>query len=230
MKKEVKYTNEPMGELKIVKDFLPASEKLILKKPQSIGIFGGTFNPVHNGHLLIAEDVREKLNLDKVLFIPAENPPHKKVHNLADSCHRLEMIKLAIKGNPYFSVSDIEIKRGGVSYSIETIKALKEIYQKGTMFFFIMGADSILEFMEWKEWKSLLGLCNFVVAPRRGYEVGAGSKPALNKNVLFLQTRMFDISSTEIREKIRNGEPIGYFVPDAVAKYIKEHKLYGKHL
>lgn len=192
----------------------------------SVGIFGGTFNPIHNGHLLIAEDVREKLNLDKVLFIPAENPPHKKVNNLADSCHRLEMVKLAIKGNPYFSVSDIEIKRGGVSYSIETIKTLKEVYQKGTKFFFIMGADSILEFMEWKEWESLLGLCNFVVVPRPGYECDE----SLFKNVVFLQAKMFDISSTEIRKKIEANQSIRYLVPDVVAKYIEGHKLYGKHL
>lgn len=200
------------------------------KETQSIGIFGGTFNPIHNGHLLTAEDVREKLNLDRVLFIPAANPPHKKNNDLADACYRLEMVELAIRNNPCFSASDIEIKRGGVSYSIETIKTLKEIYQEGTRFFFIMGADSILEFMEWKEWESLLKLCNFVVAPRRGYEVGAGFKPALIKNVVFLKTKMFDISSTEIREKIRNGESIRYFVPDVIAEYVKEHKLYGKHL
>ncbi|MFH1288486.1 MAG: nicotinate-nucleotide adenylyltransferase [bacterium] len=197
------------------------------KKIRLIGIFGGTFNPIHNGHLLIAEDVRERLNLDKVLFIPAANPPHKKNNDLAEACHRLEMVKLAIRDNPCFSVSDIEIKRGGMSYSIETIKTLKEIYQKGTELFFIMGADSILEFMAWKEWESLLGLCNFVVAPRPGYEIAeAGSKPVLTENVVFLKTRMFDTSSTEIRKKIKNKEPIECFVPDAAVKYIRKHKLY----
>ncbi|MEW6089094.1 MAG: nicotinate-nucleotide adenylyltransferase [bacterium] len=212
---------------------------------QLIGVFGGTFNPVHNGHLLIAEEARKRLKLDKVVFIPSSYPPHKKVSGLVSGCHRLNMVRLAIKDNPFFDSSDIEVKRGGKSYSIETIKQLKKSFKEGAEFYFIMGADSILEFMEWKEWKELLELCNFVVTPRPGYElVGAGSKPALTllKNkirkilhnnaladkIIFLETGEFDISSTEIREKIKNGESVNYFVPKRVFEYIYENGLYQK--
>ncbi|MDD5772862.1 MAG: nicotinate-nucleotide adenylyltransferase [bacterium] len=201
-----------------------------------IGIFGGTFNPIHNGHLLIAEEARVSLKLDKVIFIPSANPPHKEVSDLVSGRHRLKMAGAAIKNNPFFSVSDIELKRGGRSYSIETIKTLKEIYRKGTKFFFIMGADSILEFMTWKNWEDLLKLCNFAVYPRPGYKINLDVlksrmkkkllAKSLVKNIIFFQTRVFDVSSTEVREKIKKGESVKYLVPEGVIGYINKSKLY----
>ena len=205
-------------------------------KTDFIGVYGGTFNPIHNGHLLIAEELRICMKLDKVIFIPTANPPHKKITKLIVGSHRLKMIYSAIKNNPFFLASDIELIRGGRSYSIETIKALKEIYSKGAKFFFIMGADSILEFMTWKNWEDLLKLCNFVVSPRPGYEIDLNvikSKmrrklrdKSLVKNIIYFETRVFDVSSTEVRKKIKKSESVKYYIPDEVIKYIKKHKLY----
>lgn len=206
------------------------------KKIQSIGVFGGTFNPIHNGHLLIAEEARTRLKLDKVIFIPSANPPHKEMSGLVEGRHRLKMIGSAIKNNPFFMASDIELKRGGRSYSIETIKTLKEKYSKGTKVFFIMGADSILEFMTWKNWEDLLKLCNLVVSPRPGYKVNLNATKSkmqrklcdksLVKNIYFIETSAFDISSTEVRKSIKKGGSVKYFIPEGVIEYINKNKLY----
>lgn len=207
---------------------------------QLIGVFGGTFNPIHNAHLLIAEEARVRLKLNKIIFIPSSNPPHKKVSKLIGGHHRLNMVKLAIKDNPFFTSSDIEIRRGGKSYSIETIRQLKKNYE-GAELFFIIGADSILDFTAWKDWDALLELCNFAVFSRPGYEF-VGSDFTLIKNkmrgvlrdkslinkIIYFKTNVFDVSSTDIRGKIRKNESVKYLVPDEVIKYIKKHKLYEK--
>ncbi len=135
---------------------------------QKLGILGGTFNPIHYGHLAAAEEVRDRLKLDRILFIPSYLPPHKLEENVPSAVQRMEMVRLATEGNPSFEPSDIEIKRGGRSYTIDTIEALRQAYP-GTELYFITGLDSFLEIQTWHEWERLLTLCCFVVLSRPGY-------------------------------------------------------------
>src|SRR5512136_1779471 len=129
---------------------------------------GGTFNPIHLGHLAAAEEVRDRLRLEKVIFIPSFLPPHKQEEDVPSALQRQEMVRLAIKGNAYFTVSDIEIRRGGKSYTIDTIDALLQSHT-GAELFFITGIDSFLEIRTWKDWERLLTRCSFVVLSRQGY-------------------------------------------------------------
>lgn len=217
---------------------------------QRIGILGGTFNPVHNGHLTVAEEVRNRLKLDLVLFIPSFLPPHKAEGEMPSAEQRQEMVRLAITGHPHFRLSDIEVRRGGRSYTIDTIEELRAIYP-GAELFFITGIDSFLELRTWKDWKKLLTLCSFAVLSRRGGrfrdagkagildvlpgdleqldagacdQVTAGAGPV---RVHFLRIPCVDISSTDIRSRIRSGRSIKYLLPDAVEHYIIDHRLYA---
>ena len=135
---------------------------------QRLGILGGTFNPIHLGHLAAAEEVRDRLKLEKVIFIPSFLPPHKIEEDMPSAVQRQEMVRLAIKGNPHFTVSDMEIRRGGRSYTIDTIEALRQAHI-GADLYFITGLDSFLEIGTWKEWQRLMALCSFVVLSREGY-------------------------------------------------------------
>ncbi|MBS1128005.1 MAG: nadD, partial [Nitrospirae bacterium] len=134
---------------------------------QRLGILGGTFNPIHLGHLAAAEEVRDRLKFEKVMFIPSFLPPHKSEEDMPSAVQRQEMVRLAIKGNPHFTVSDMEIKRGGRSYTIDTIEALRQAHT-GPDLYFITGLDSFLEIRTWKEWQRLMELCSFVVLSREG--------------------------------------------------------------
>ena len=216
---------------------------------RKIGILGGTFNPIHYGHLAAAEEVRDRLKLDRVLFIPSFQPPHKREHDVPAASHRMEMVRRAIAGNPSFETSDIEIKRGGRSYTIDTIEALHEIYPDAEHFF-ITGLDSFLDIQTWDRWERLLALCTFVVLSRPGYRFGdlvkiGFMRPAeglvmkLDRGELahaafqsgafhlFLDLiPLYDISSTDIRTRVREGRSIKYLLPEAVETYIIKHKLY----
>jgi len=141
-----------------------------MKKLIKIGLMGGTFNPIHIGHLVMAEEIRKGFGLDKVLFIPTGNPPHKLIEGQVSSKDRYIMTLLATASNEYFEVSDIETKRIGTSYTVDTIKELKEIYQMAE-FYFITGADAILEIETWKNTKELLDSCKFIAATRPGYNM-----------------------------------------------------------
>lgn len=188
-----------------------------------IGILGGTFNPIHNGHLIIAEQVRIKFGLSKVLFIPCNIPYHKKSIGLASAKHRLAMVKLAIKDNPYFEASDIEIKRGGLTYSIDTIRYLKNTYPAGTQFYFIIGVDSLPELPLWREIKTLAKLCRFVAIDRPGF---IRPKLKLSARISYLSYPLIDISSSRIRHSIKQRQSVKYLVPGSVQQYINKHKLY----
>ncbi len=185
-----------------------------------IGILGGTFNPVHTGHLILAEEVREKLGLDKVVFVPTFLAPHKDNSGLAEASDRFRMIELAIKGNPYFAVSDIEIKRKGRSYTIDTVKEFKKLYGRDELYF-ITGSDLLTYLGEWKDLDEIIKIVKFVVATRPGYP--------LEKIPSYIQTiaiRAVDISAFEIRQAVRENRSFRYLVPESVFGYIKKAGLY----
>jgi nicotinate-nucleotide adenylyltransferase len=188
-----------------------------------LGIFGGTFNPVHNGHLIAAEEVREKMELDRILFIPVAIPPHKVEKDLAQASHRFNMLRLATYGNPHFSVSDIEIQRGGKSYSIDTIAELRKRYREAE-FFFILGIDAARDIFTWKDADKFLKLCNLVVVKRPGFLL-RGLKNKI-PSMQMVSTTPVGISSSNIKKRLREGKPIRYLVPEKVEGYIKRHRLY----
>lgn len=199
-----------------------------------IGIMGGTFNPIHLGHLIIAQILSEKNRIDKVLFIPCALPPHKTDKELIDKKHRLAMVELAIKSNPRFEASDIETKKEVKSYSIDTLKELKKIYKDGEFYFFI-GEDGLADMHTWKNIKELVTLCQFVIAkrfyqPRINYLEAQkkffDEKTIANFKENIIETNLIDISSSEIRKKISKNKSIKYLVLEAVEQYIRENKLY----
>ncbi|TVM00658.1 MAG: nicotinic acid mononucleotide adenylyltransferase [Candidatus Brocadia sp. WS118] len=212
----------------------------------NIGVFGGSFNPVHIGHLIVAEEVYQQRRLSKVIFIPTGISPHKEERDLLDSFHRYQMVKYAIKDNEHFETSDLEIKRTGKSYTIDTIRALKEMYGKNHNLFLIMGTDMISEISTWKDINLLSGMCQFAVVNRfpiatngshsqfsftngnlRGIEVLSREKKAEIEQ-LKVTIPHIGISSTEIRERLQSGRSIRYLVPHCVEEYIKTHKVYVK--
>ena len=216
---------------------------------QRIGILGGTFNPIHLGHLAAAEEVRDRLKLDIVLFIPAFLPPHKSESGMPSAAQRQEMVILAVKGNPHFQVSDIEIRRGGRSYTIDTIEELRRSYP-GAELVFITGLDTFLDIRTWKEWERLLTICAFAVLSRQGFrfrdlapfgflQVPSGDLERLDAGettgiaagrgavrIALERIPLYDISSTDIRSRVRSGRSVKYHLPEAVEGYIIEHKLY----
>lgn len=185
-----------------------------------IGILGGTFNPIHIGHLILAEETREKLKLDKVIFVPAYLPPHKDNSVIAQAVVRLAMVRLAIRANKYFLASDIEIKRSGRSYTIDTLVEFKKEYPKDELYF-IIGSDLLTYLDEWKELLEIIKMVKFIVATRPGYP--------LEKIPSYISTvaiRAVDISGFEIRRAIREDKSFRYLVPEVVFNYINRNKLY----
>ena len=201
-----------------------------------IGILGGTFDPIHLGHLIIAENVREQLDLNKVIFIPAAIPPHKTSREIIHQKHRLNMVLLATEKNPFFEVSDLEIRKGGISYSVETLKIIQARIKVPSEYFFIIGSDSLSELYSWKDIDQLAAMCNFVVVARPGFELRKIEEMDLHlsketeNRVLscLIETNPIGISSTDIRERVKKGQSIKYLVLPAVEKYIYEHNLYKK--
>jgi len=185
-----------------------------------IGILGGTFNPVHIGHLILAEEAREKLGLDKIVFIPTALPPHKDSLNIALADKRLKMLKLAIKGNKHFTVSDIEIKRKGRSYTIDTLKELKQKYSRDELYF-IIGSDLLKYLNEWKDLNEIIKMVKFVVATRPGFPL-----EQIPNYIKTLAIRAVDVSGFSVRECIQENKPFRYLVPEAVFNYINKNKLY----
>jgi nicotinate-nucleotide adenylyltransferase len=217
---------------------------------QKIGILGGTFNPIHYGHLAAAEEVRDRLKLDRVLFVPSCVPPHKQEEEMPSAVQRLEMVRLATFGNASFKTSDIEIKRGGRSYTIDTIEALRQAYP-GSELYFITGLDSFLDIQTWNQWEKLLSLCCFVVLSRPGYrfvdlarmdflknsandlaklDQGALARAKIRSGAFSICLEMiplYDISSTDIRMRVKSSASIKYLLPDPVETYIINNKLYA---
>ncbi len=209
-----------------------------------IGILGGTFDPIHFGHLRVAEEVGENLNLNKVLLIPVNIPPHKRRHDLTPFNHRFQMTKLAVKGSTILDVSDIERKRGGISYTVDTLRDIKKLWHEPEVYF-IIGMDAFLDIKTWKEYKELFSLCHFVVIKRPGFAHGSRIQKLLitidsgfkrkssnffisiyGFNIILMKTTLMDISSTRIRELASEGKSMRFLLPDSVIKYIVKEGLY----
>lgn len=192
---------------------------------------GGTFDPIHYGHLIAAENSRSEFGLDRVVFIPAARPPHKEGESVLDSAHRLQMVKLALANNPAFEISTLEQERQGPSYTINTVEYYRNRFPESQIFF-IMGMDSLLMFDTWRDYQRLAGLCRFIVVTRPGYAMepdhpALGNLPQLLwDNLSLLEIPGMDISSSDIRRRVRSGSPIKYMLPSAVEGYILEHGLY----
>jgi len=199
---------------------------------QRIGIMGGTFNPVHKGHIAIAEAAKKNYLLDKVIFVPSGHPPHKTSEYIADKEDRFKMVKLAIAGKKNYSISRVELDRPGYSYAIDTFNELKRSYKKNAILFYIMGLDSINEILTWKKPLELFKVCQFIVATRPGARI-----KTLRRLLKFPPIKLHagqvhvlevseNVSSTRIRESIRKGKLPAKLLNPRVAAYIKRKKLY----
>jgi nicotinate-nucleotide adenylyltransferase len=200
-----------------------------------IGILGGTFNPVHMGHLVLAQDALEEYELDKVLFVPCATPAHKEASSLAPARHRVAMLELALEHDPRFEVSMVELDRGGVSYTIDTVEALSVVDPTAELFF-IIGGDTLFEIHSWRQVERLLSLCEFIVMARPGFEDRELTAQALRlddpwpERLAARVTAMHqvEVSSSDIRMRVAEGLSIRYLVPPEVAMYICEHNLYNR--
>jgi nicotinate-nucleotide adenylyltransferase len=201
---------------------------------QRIGILGGTFNPVHLGHLVMAQDALEQFDLERVLFVPASTPPHKAATHVVSAEHRLAMLRLAIDPDPRFEICEDEIERSGVSYTIDTMRRLLDHYRDAKLFF-VIGSDTLRELHTWKDIHTLLDLCEFIIVGRPGFAVDALTAKQLRldepwparlaKNVV--AGHRVEISSTDIRVAAERGRSIRYLVPEAVERYIRDTRLYS---
>jgi nicotinate-nucleotide adenylyltransferase len=185
-----------------------------------IGILGGTFNPIHYGHLILGEQVSGQLGLEKVIYVPSYVPPHKNKKEILSVPHRYTMTRLAIADNAHFVVSDIEMRRKGTSYTVDTILQIQKIYP-GAELFFICGSDLVSELPTWKNLDGILKMARFVLAKRPGF-----GKRLKGKSFLKIHVAQVDISSSLIRSLIKQRRSIRYLTPDSVAAYIEKHKLY----
>ncbi len=185
-----------------------------------IGILGGTFNPIHIGHLILAEEAREKLNLDRIIFVPTYLPPHKENSDIASAPDRYKMIKLALQKNKYCLVSDIEIKRDGKSYTIDTLKEFKQKYPQDELYF-IIGSDLLKYLDDWKDLFEIIKMVKFIVATRPGYPL-----EKIPAYITTMPIRAVDVSAFEIRQAIKENRSFRYLVPEAVFKYISKKNLY----
>jgi nicotinate-nucleotide adenylyltransferase len=220
-----------------------AGEKIL-----KIGILGGTFDPIHLGHLRLAEEVGDDLALETVYLIPAAYPPHKEKQAVAPFQHRYSMVELAALESPLFKATDVEGRRQGFSYSIETLREFRERFGEGLQLFFIVGMDAFLEIGTWREYRSLFDYAHFVVIERPGFpserlepflqslglgfQKSGGKGPYLassGNSVIHQRASLLEISSTDIRRRVAEGRSIRFLVPEAVRSYIMERRLYSDH-
>jgi len=202
---------------------------------KKIGIMGGTFNPIHHGHLVTAQEALSQFKLDKVIFIPTGNPPHKIENEVASAEDRYIMTVIATSSNSNFFVSRMEIDRKGKSYTIDTVRQLRKIYGKNSLLYFITGADAILEILTWKNTDEIVSLCKFIAATRPGYNLSRiedlrkrlfGKAGAADEKIYEMEIPALSISSTDIRNRIKHNRPIDYLLPERVSNYILKHELY----
>jgi len=204
------------------------------RRERRFGILGGTFDPIHNGHLVIARAARARLGLCGVVFVPARVPPHKRRRACAGAEDRLAMVRLALSGFDGLSLSDVEISRQGVSYSIDTVRALQTQFGEDARLFFIIGADTTPELAGWKDIRELARLCTFAAVTRPGWPLDAldGLSGVIDDETIaamkecLVEIEGVGVSSTEIRSRVRCGEPIDTLVPASVAQYIAAQGLY----
>jgi len=209
---------------------------------RGVAIFGGSFNPIHMGHLAIAEEIRVRRDLEKVIFVPTHCSPFKEdASDMADAQSRLVMAHMATASNPAFEVSDFEVRKGGTSYTVDTLRHFREALGDETELSFIVGADMLMELSAWRDIGDILRMCRFVVATRPGCQVGKGDPLRFLghmggksvgvdaegwENIQFEECVPFDVSSTQIRERVRAGKSVRYLVPDLVEQYIRRYRLY----
>lgn len=189
-----------------------------------IGLFGGSFNPPHLAHLVVAEIVRDQFSLDEVWWVPNATPPHKSEADLASADHRLAMTRAAVADNPAFEVCDIEIERAGVSYTVETVRVLQEQHPD-TAFGLIIGSDSLDYFAEWRRPDEIAERVSLIVYKRPG-GIESVADPRFANHVRYVAAPVMEISGTEVRARRRAGRSIRYLVPTAVREYIETHDLY----
>lgn len=200
---------------------------------RKLGVFGGTFDPIHVGHLIHAEHCRDQLDLDAVLFVPASLPPHKPADSITDGRHRLDMIRLAIAGNVGFEARDLELQRGGVSFTVQTLDSIHEQHVDAELYF-LMGADSLADFHNWRQPERIVELARLAIARRSVSESDDRANrawPAVpaalpDDRIVEISSPMVAISSSQIRKRVAEGRSIRYLVPAAVEAYIHAHGLY----
>ena len=195
------------------------------RAPRRIGIFGGSFDPPHIGHLIVAQAAVEQLELDTVTFVPAFTPPHKIENDRSPASARLAMVKLAVRGNTRFDVSDFEVKRKGISFTVDTLRHFMSRFENAQLFVLI-GGDSLSQFFTWKEPEEILNLAQLVVYPRTLQNLA--EIPSMLPRAMVLKGALIEISSTELRLKVSHRESIRYFVPESVARYVRTHHLYTR--
>lgn len=198
-----------------------------------IGIFGGTFDPIHNGHLYIAYEAERQLGLDKVIIIPSGTPPHKKSSKVTDANVRLEMVKIAAKRYVNFEVDDYEVKKEGRSYTCETLKHYREVY-KDSELYFILGADSLINIDTWKNVDEIVSYATLIVFKRPGYK-SSDIKDKIEEvekkygcKIIFLDLLNLEISSTDIKNRLNRHERVDFFMEDDVLKFINDKKIYSR--
>lgn len=198
-----------------------------------LGVLGGTFDPPHVGHLILAEEARLALKLEQVLFVPAGAPWRKAGRELSPREDRLTMVQLAVGGSPHFAVSIMEIEREGPSYTAETLAALHQQLAADSEIFFILGQDSLADLPNWRQPQRIISLARLAVAVRSDWEAARADAlekevPGISQRLVWLDMPRIDISSTAVRDRVRQGLSIHYWVPPAVEEYIRQHKLYVK--
>lgn len=197
---------------------------------QRLGILGGTFDPVHHGHLVAAGEAYHQLDLDLALFVPTGAPPHKNGQSLLPASHRLRMLELAIAGRPHFSVSRVDVDRPGPCYTVDTLELLRAEWGPDPTFFFVEGADSLADILTWHQPQRFLELVHLAVVERPGIEIDvdrlAQRLPGLKSRLHWVQMPLLEISSRDLRNRVRTGQSISYLVPRAVEAYIMEQGLY----
>lgn len=197
---------------------------------QRLGIMGGTFDPIHFGHLVTAEEALVQFNLDRVLFMPTGRPAFKAHEAVSSAEHRYLMTVLATASNPDFDVNRMEIDRNGLTYTVDTLIALRDLYGPGTELFFVTGADAVWEIVGWKDADKIAGLATFIAATRPGYDLEAARRAheeaETRFNIEYVEVPALAISSTDIRERVASRRPIRYLTPEPVAAYIAKHGLY----
>lgn len=195
-----------------------------------IGFFGGTFDPPHNGHLMIAHKAIEELGLEEVNFAPTRLPPHKRDVKITPIKHRVEMVRLAIQGNPRFVLSYIDVDRDGPTYSVDSIRLLRDGWHESTEIYFLMGIDSLASILSWHMPEELIRMCKLAVFARPGFTANLEELetklPGIRRRTEFIRSAEFDISATEIQRRVHAGESIKEMVPETVEKYIKSNGLY----
>jgi nicotinate-nucleotide adenylyltransferase len=197
----------------------------------NIGVMGGTFDPIHNGHIAMAQETRTRLNLTRVIFVPAGQPWMKSERPLTPTVHRSEMVRLAIAAYPYFRLSRIEIDRPGPTYTIDTITELRAELAAGDELYFILGWDNLAQLPQWRDVPRLIKLCRLVAIPRPGYslpdlKVLESRIPGLSQRLVLMDKPVIDINATDVRNRVAQGLPIDHLVPKTVAEYIRKHRLY----